>query len=705
MNDLALAERKIFETISPALVFAFYVLAIVALAIFLYGLWQRIAKYRAGKPADRFDGLWTRAVFLVRTTVTHATLRKRNGLVGLAHGAIFWGFIGLFLGTVVITIDHDIVRQIDPGLQFWKGAFYQWYSLLVDLAGLALLLGLAVMAVRRWVAQPRRLRYDRQDRARDEYDRSGYIRDDQIFLWGLILIGASGFLIEALRISFSWPPFEIWSVVGWNLAALLSVLGLSPDTARALHPYVWWGHAVLVLCFIAYLPFSKAVHMFTGPASLFFRDPLAGKRLPGIPADAITTGYADLEDFTWKEILDLDACTKCGRCHDACPARAGGWPLSPRDIILELRENAEVKFGGRTVLHERVRNGGSTSGPVSGVGVRAETLWSCTTCLACVEACPVGVEHVPMIVQMRRKLVETGKMDGNLQAILEKLAVYGNSFGAPESDRGNWTEGLDFEVKDARREPVDFLWFVGDFASYDPKMRKITQAMARIFHASRLDFGILYDGERNAGNDVRRIGEEGLFELLKEHNVAALTGARLKRIITTDPHSHNTLSREYEGLGVNVYHYSEVIRDLIRDKRLPIARKLSGRVTYHDPCHLSRYAGVTEPPREIMTALGLTVVEMKRSRANSFCCGAGGGRIWMTSRGSAERPSEQRIKEALDIDGLNQFIVACPKCYSMHSEAITATGNKDRLVVTDLIELIEEAAGLSFRSDRIVDAV
>ena len=384
-------------------------------------------------------------------------------------------------------------------------------------------------------------------------------------------------------------------------------------------------------------------------------------------------GYEALGDFSWKELLSLDACTRCGRCHDSCPAQASGWPLSPRDLILQLRETAEAPPGE------------------TGLGIGAATLWSCTTCLACVETCPIGVEHVPLIVQMRRNLVEQGDMDRNLQAVLERFARFGNSFGAPESERGNWTEGLDFEVKDARVQAVDYLWFVGDYASFDPHVRRVTQSVARIFHAAGLDFGILHDGERNAGNDIRRIGEEGLFELLSEHNSAALGGARFKRIVTTDPHSHNTLNFEYPDADYPVLHYSEVIRALIAEGRLTIKRRLDGRITYHDPCHLSRYGGLTEGPREILAGLGLTLVEMKRNRANSFCCGGGGGRIWMSGSDGAQRPADQRIEEALEIDRIEQIVVACPKCHTLCREAVTASANEARLAVKDLAEFVADA--------------
>lgn len=693
MTDQAVPTREMFQHLTPLLIAAFYVLACVALGVFAYGLWLRVKKYRTGRSADCWNGVWQRTTLVVRAMVAHSTLKKRDSFAGIAHWLIFWGFVVLFLGSVVIAVDHDVLKPISPALQFWKGTFYKVYSALLDVMGLGFLVGLGMMAVRRWGQKPPQLDYVRPDRGANEYDRDAYRHDDLIFLCGLFCIGVTGFLNEALRIAADRPAFEVWSVVGWRLADGLGALGLTAAVASRLHAYGWWLHAAAALAFVAYIPYSKAIHMLAALANLFCKDPLAGKCLPAIPEEAATIGYQALGDFTWKQLLELDACTKCGRCHIACPARAGGFPLSPRDFILELREHAEVSLGGRSWFHETSSR--QAGGVLAGGVIKADTLWSCTTCLACVETCPVGIEHVPLIVQMRRYLVAEGVVDRNMQSTLEKLTRYGNSFGEPERDRGKWTEGLGFTIKDARKEAVDVLWFVGDFASYDPSQRKITQSVARVFHRAGLDFGILYGGERNSGNDVRRVGEEGLYQLLAEHNAACLANAKFKEIVTTDPHSYNTLKHEYPAIGANysVRHYTEVIHDLIVKGRLSVRKRLDTMVTYHDPCHLSRYTQVTEAPRVILAALGATLVEMERNRANSFCCGAGGGRIWMTSAGTGERPSEQRIKEALTIAGLEAFIVACPKDLNMYREAVKATGNQGRLVVRDLIELVEEATG------------
>jgi Fe-S oxidoreductase len=327
--------------------------------------------------------------------------------------------------------------------------------------------------------------------------------------------------------------------------------------------------------------------------------------------------------------------------------------------------------------------------------VRPETVWSCMQCNACVEACPVGIEQAPIINQLRRSLVEEGEIPSNLQSTLQVIQKSGNSFGENRRKRGRWTRELDFEVPDARKEPVDVLWFVGDYASFDPRSQKVTQALARLFRAAEVDFGILYEGERNAGNDVRRVGEEGLFEALAEENIETLGSCEFKRIVTSDPHSLNTLRNEYPELGGSwdVAHHTAFLLELIEAGKLDVAGRLDYKVTYHDPCYLGRHNGGYDAPRAILEALGCTLVEMPRNRDNSFCCGAGGGRIWIPDEPGQERPSENRIREAVDLGELDYFVVACPKDVTMYEDAIKTSGHAEQIELRELTELIEEAVG------------
>jgi Fe-S oxidoreductase len=295
---------------------------------------------------------------------------------------------------------------------------------------------------------------------------------------------------------------------------------------------------------------------------------------------------------------------------------------------------------------------------------------------------------------MRRHLVIEGRMDKMLQDALANLGRYGNSFGQSDRMRAKWTAGLQPAIKDARREPVEYLWFVGDYASYSATLTDITRKTAEVFQKTDLNFGILFDSERNAGNDIRRIGEEGLFEMLSDKNKQVMDKCKFQSVITTDPHTYNALKNEYSRNGndqLTVLHYAELLDQLIASGKLKFARKLGYKVTYHDPCYLGRYNGIYDAPRRVIEATGCELVEMPRNKDRAFCCGAGGGRIWMEEKAVKERPSEARIREAVALDKVQAFIVACPKDLTMYRDAVKTTGEEQKMVVKDLIELVLEA--------------
>ncbi len=695
-HDSADVTRELFQDFSAVGIVLFYILGFIALGIFAWGCYLQIRKYRQGVADGSWADLLRRFRDLCLTMLTHRTLRRRDAAAGRAHAAIFFGFVLLFIGTSLIFIDYDILGPL--GLSFWHGEFYLLFQLTLDLAGLALIIGLVYMMVRRGWIKPPKLDYRRPDREPGEpdADRSAYRIEDWAFLWALIIIGVTGFLLNGSRKLWLiedplvWD-YRWWTPVGTSIAYALSGLGLSSEGAGVLRTATWWFHGVLALAFVAAIPFTKVKHIFTAGGSLMLRDPLAAQRLPKLPEEGEDAGYGRITDFSRKHLLHLDACTKCGRCHEACPANASGLPLSPRDLVLTLREFAHDNLEGKRKHADELI--------VHGAGVhqiRAETLWACRTCMACVEICPVAIEHVPIIVQMRRWLVEQGEMDPMLQGTLQKIQKRGNSFGEAKRKRGKWADELDFPVKDARKEPVDFLWFVGDYASFDPRNQSVTRDFARILHHADVDFGILYDAEQNAGNDVRRVGEEGLYEMLAEGNVATLEDAEFERLVTTDPHSLNTIRNEYPQFGGQylIYHYTSLLKQLIEEGRLQFQRTLNYRVTYHDPCHLGRFNRGFDAPRYVMQALGLDLVEMDRSGENSFCCGAGGGRIWMADPPGKEKPSENRMHEAARIEGLEVFVVACPKDLTMFEDALKTSGYEGQFVVRELNELVAEALAL-----------
>lgn len=711
--------RPIFFEVGQAGEIVFYVLGTLAVALFGYGVWRRVTKYRRGRAADRWTtikaAIFTRPAGGVRggrgdrgslaVVASNVTIGRRARVVGIAHFGVFWGFLVLFAGTVILTIDYDVLRTLGNVFggdgerwRFFHGAFYEIYSVTLDVFAVGAVAGLGYLMVRRGMLKPFRLNYRRAEQPAGGYSRTQFVLGDWLFAGGLMAILLTGLLEEGVRIrATDYPGHEKWSPVGWTLAHGVEALGVGAATATDAFPFVWWLHAVLALSFVAYIPYSKAMHMLADGVNLLAHDRTATLRLPDPQPDPSHAGYTTIEDFTWKELLDLDSCTKCGRCHEACPARTAGAPLSPRDLILDLRQWVDTASGGLAVLDREKRP--AAEGPtcasdevsIAGGVIPSQTLWACTTCMACVQACPVGIEHVGTIVQLRRTLVEQGDIEPSLQSALQNLAGQGNSFGKSARQRSKWTKALDVPIKDARKVPVKYLWFVGDYASFDDRLAENSRLLAGLLTQAGVDFGILYEGEWNSGNDVRRVGEEGLFDQLVEHNIEQLAAADFDEIFTTDPHTLNALRNEYPAKGgdYTVWHYTELLAHLIETGALEV-EPLGLQVTYHDPCYLARYNKVTEAPRRILAALGCELVEMPRNKENTFCCGAGGGRIWMDDSGLAERPAVNRIHEATTLE-VSHFVVSCPKDMTMYSDAAKTTGNDERLTVLDIVRLVDMA--------------
>ena len=695
MSRTDAVTRILFEAFSAAEVRLFYALGYAAIAVFFYGVYVQVRKYRRGAPLKLEGGLGRRVWSMFTSVFGGRTVDRRDPAAGGAHRLIFYGFLLLFAGTSTITLEYDILQPLF-GIRFWYGRFYLIFSLVLDVAGVALIGGLLYMMYRRgWMRLPK-LDYARPDRVPGDpdFNRPQYRREDWAFLWILLIIGFTGYVLEAARLVWLADRADVWDTRWWSpvgaaLAHGMMAMGLGEHGAGLLRHGLWWFHGMIALILIALIPRTKVKHIFTAAASLLVRDPLAAQRLPRIPDTQEKPGVDKITDFTWKQLLNLDSCTKCGRCHEACPARAVGAPLSPRDVILSLREFANATLESRTLpAAAELSVHGKAPGQVA-----METLWACRTCMACVEICPVAVEHVPIIVQMRRKLVEDGAMDPLLTKTLQTIHKTGNSFGESKRKRGSWTKPLPFKIKDARKEPVEVLWFVGDYASFDPRNQKVSQTFATLLHEAGVDFGILYDGESNAGNDVRRVGEEGLYEVLANANVAALASAKFKTIVTTDPHSYNTIRNEYPDFGgkYQIQHYTSFVKQLFESGKLKVTTPLKLRATFHDPCHLGRFNKGYEPPRDVLKLLGCELVEMGRNRSNSFCCGAGGGRIWIPDPVGSEKPAQNRIKEAAAIPGIEVYVVSCPKDLTMFEDALKTTGNEGRFVVKELIELIREA--------------
>ena len=651
---------------SPS-IFVYCIMALGSIILLIRFFQRARLWWQVGRPDVRWDHLHIRVWRLIKYAILQFKLLRQK-YPGIMHFCLAWGFFTFFMGTALATIDSDFLKIL-------QGNVYLVYKFILDAFTLLFLIGAGMAAYRRFVQRPRRLTLESS------------------FTLSIVLITTivlAGWFIESLRLAVEKPAWALWSPMGWLLAQAWIATGASGTTLTNWHLGIWIFHLLLVSFTLAILPVGTLLHILTGPLNVFFSklDRPTGQ-LASLPQTAKGEPiYAStLQGLTWKQLLDGDACTECGRCQDACPAFAAGKPLSPKEIILGVR--ASLRQDGAGLL-----NKDSKVPFLVGEKISDDMLWSCTTCGACVCECPVLIEHVDAIVDMRRYLVIEGRMDTELQGALENLGRYGNSFGQSERMRARWTQPIQPPIKDARREPVEYLWFVGDYASYSPTLTDVTIKTAEVFRKAGLDFGILFDSERNAGNDVRRVGEEGLFEMLVEKNSTALSKCKYQTIVTTDPHTFNTLKNEYPADGDErrpVLHYTQLLDQLITTGQLKFTKKLGYKVTYHDPCYLGRYNGVYDAPRRVIEATGCELIEMPRHKDRSFCCGAGGGRIWMAEGEIKERPSESRIREAVKLGKVSTFVVACPKDVTMFRDAVKTTGNEQLVEVKDLIELVHAA--------------
>ncbi|GBD85945.1 succinate dehydrogenase/fumarate reductase iron-sulfur subunit [bacterium BMS3Abin02] len=664
--------RVIFGDIPDALIAVFYVgvAAFLALSIHLFSLrarnWERGA-------FERRWGQWKERVLALDSGLRMRTLLEER-TAGWMHAMIYWGFVVLFLGTVILEIDH----LLPMSLKFLQGGFYQGYSAVLDVAGVVFVTGVLWAAVRRYGQRPWRLR----SKTRDE---------DAWILFTLAMIGITGLLVEAARISLSGrPSFETWSIVGYPLSFLFPAA-----VAQAWHRALWVLHVVSFVGFVVLLPTTKLRHMLVSPANMALspreRTKGAMREMPNLMEveDIETVGASVVADFTWKQLLDTDACTVCGRCMSVCPANVTGKPLDPREIILKLGQVATVT--GCPVVSPTVMADAAITITADNVFERisAEEVWTCTTCRACDEVCPVNIEIVDKILDMRRYLT---LMESDFPSELGKtylaLENQGNPWGMGRQDRAAWTRQLDFDVKilgEDGVESAEYLYWVGCAGSFDDRNQKVTVATARLLHEAGVDFAILGPREKCSGDPARRSGNEYVFQQLALENIETMNDSRVRKIITQCPHCFNTLKNEYPQFGgdYELIHHSELLSALVEEGRLSPEPSDGKKITYHDPCYLGRYNDVYEAPRSVV---GTGLVEMERSESSSFCCGAGGAQFWMEDR-VGKKVNIERAQEAI-ATGAEEVAVACPFCFIMMDDGVKELGKE--IPVKDIAQILSE---------------
>ena len=658
------ATREIFWNIPHATIPIFYGLAALATAVFAWGFWRRWQAWSKGRPGPGLDVVGRRLKALLTEGLGQRKLfRERFG--GWMHAGLMWGFLVLLYGTTVVFLEYDF------NLGIFRGRSYLFTSLACDLFGLFFLGAILAAGWRRFIIKPDRLEQGR----------------DLVIMWAaLVLITVSGFLIEGLRIlGTGYPAFEVWSPVGYGLAGMFRLAGLGGDALRATHQWLWWGHALLVFGLIAYVPFSMLRHIVAASLNILYQPMEAPGALRPVTMEEVEAtgkfGAGELEDFSWTQLLSLDACTECGRCQDACPAYAADLPLSPKAVVLDLQHH----------MTDTLIGGDKGKGAMHGDVIQADTLWSCVSCRACVEECPVMIEHIDIIVDMRRHLVGEGAVPPTARTTLMKLTNHGNVYGFPQDERAEWAEGLELAGPEEADEEA-YLFFVGCVSSFDRRNQKIAKALVKVLRAAGVKFFILGAKERCSGDPARRFGDEFLFQQFVEENIATFEQYKVRRIITHCPHCFNTLKNEYPQFGGNyeVLHHSHIVEQLLKDGRLPLKRTLPQALTYHDSCYLGRHNRTFDAPREAFeAATGEPIREMDRSRDKSFCCGGGGGHMWMEIDVEAQRINQLRFKQALDVEA-ETIGTACPFCVTMLEDAGKVLDRED-VEVRDFVELLSDA--------------
>jgi Fe-S oxidoreductase len=664
----------------------FSTLLLASFSFFFFSCRRLIRFLRLGKSENRFDRPWERLKNVVVVAMAQSKL-FRDPVAGFMHAFIFWGFIVL-LTAVLESIGEGLI----PGFSLvWilNNNVYEALMVMQDFFAGLVIVSVFIALFRRYVTRPQRL----------EVDLHGKI-DATAILVAIFLIMVSMLGQNATRMVMQEPDVAPLRFLSATMLPLFS--NLNPDSLDLWFELFWWVHIAFVLAFLNYLPYSKHLHVLTSVPNVYFGSINPKGRLKPVNLEAENVekfGATDIEDLTWKQLLDGYTCTECGRCTASCPANITGKILSPRKVIVDIRRRLMEKGplaanGGK----EKAANAEGEKNPMEKTllhdFVTPEELFACTTCMACVQECPVNIEHVDSIVEMRRALVlMESNFPSEVQVVFRNMENNFSPWAFSPSSRADWAEGMNVPTL-AQKPDAEVLFWVGCAGSYDNRYKKVTQAFARLMQQAGIKFAILGTEEKCTGDPARRIGNEYLAQVLMKENVSTLNGYNVKTIVASCPHCFNTLKNEYPQFGGNyeVVHHTELLETLVDEGRIRISKEVRAKITFHDSCYLGRYNDVYDAPRDAISGIpGVELVEMKRSRDKGFCCGAGGGRMWMEER-EGKRVNIERAEEALSLNP-NVIGTACPFCMTMMTDGVKAKEMGEQVQVKDVAELLLEALG------------
>jgi Fe-S oxidoreductase/nitrate reductase gamma subunit len=655
------------------IILGFLVLFIGLLAVSALAFWWRHSRlWHLGKEENRSDQGATRLKTLLAVTFGHVRFWKEL-YPGSMHFLIFWGAILIFLGKFVRLFSYAV------GLTNPPQGIFESASFVSEIGGLWVVLGGCLAVYRRYILKPSRLETKPTNTL--------------IYLWGCVLL-LTGFFIKGYRIAVIGgivPDWLSWAPLSFPISRFFLIL-----PTDALNELLVWHrvliHALPAFLFFAYVFITRTPlqHFFLSPINVYFRNLKPKGVLLPIPnfEEAETFGVREISELTWKQLLDLEGCTNCGRCQDVCPAHLTGKPLSPRRMTQNLKDHLR-REGPKllaTPLDQRKPEA------IMEATVGEDELWACTACMACEEACPVYVEQVIRNIDLRRYLVlvET-KYSSEVRLTLKNLEKSNNPWGAARGTRAEWAQGLG--VKNfAEVENPEYLFWVGCVGSFDARNQKVATSMVKILQANNIRFGILGNEEGCCGDPARRIGNEYLFQTMAEANIGIMKKHGVKKILTICPHCFHTLKNEYSQFGgeLEVIHHVPFLADLISSGKIKLTKPIDKVITYHDSCYLGRANQIFEAPRKILNAIpGLKLVEMERHHQRSFCCGAGGGRMWMEEH-IGTRINQMRTDQAIATKA--EFIgTACPYCLTMLFDGIKEKGKSETMAAYDLSELVVQS--------------